>query len=64
VLELTGSHGSPLTWLGKYEPDAIQRVLRAINARYRARRSPWEVPELGGAGSGGWWGLLAGKVVG
>jgi hypothetical protein len=28
------------------DPEAIERVLRAMNARYRARRLPFEAPEL------------------
>ena len=28
------------------DPDSIERVLRAMNARYRARRLPVEAPEL------------------
>ena len=28
------------------DPDSIERVLRAMNARYRVRRLPFEAPEL------------------
>ena len=43
------------------DPDSIERVLRAMNARYRARRLPFEAPELAVArappdGGGGWFG--------
>jgi hypothetical protein len=43
------------------DPDSIERVLRAMNARYRARRLPFDVPELAVArappdGGGGWLG--------
>jgi hypothetical protein len=43
------------------DPEAIERVLRAMNARYRARRLPFEAPELAVArappdGGGGWFG--------
>ncbi len=42
-------------------PDSIERVLRAMNARYRARRLPFEAPELAVArappdGGGDWLG--------
>ena len=43
------------------DPSSIERVLRAMNARYRARRLPFEAPELAVArappdGGGGWLG--------
>ena len=43
------------------DPEAIERVLRAMNARYRARRLPFEAPELAVArappdGGGSWLG--------
>jgi hypothetical protein len=43
------------------DPDSIERVLRAMNARYRARRLPFEAPELAVArappdGGGDWLG--------
>ncbi len=60
--EQFANSGVPIGLLAAIQdPDAIERVLRAMNARYRARRLPFDVPELAVArappdGGGGWLG--------
>jgi hypothetical protein len=45
------------------DPDSIERVLRAMNARYRAAAIRG-AGVGGGAGAAGWWGWLVWGVIG
>jgi len=61
VLTCSNCGGARRLLLAIKDPDSIERVLRAMNARYRARRLPFDVPELAVArappdGGGGWLG--------